>query len=161
MKKICLVMAVVLLFGLLTGCNQQPQDSGERHEKVTLAEGETLQGEDGKIIFSDGYLYSADQKILYGYTELEKSSDYVMPDTVERVEGNVISNLNSFTIGKNLQSLGDSAFYKGSCKEIIWPEDGKLQTIGEGAIIGAGAVVTKDVPPEETYAGVPARRLHR
>ena len=33
-------------------------------------------------------------------------------------------------------------------------------TIGEGALIGAGSVVTKDVPPGETWAGVPARRIN-
>jgi acetyltransferase-like isoleucine patch superfamily enzyme len=32
-------------------------------------------------------------------------------------------------------------------------------TIGEGAIVGAGSVVTKDVPPYEIWAGVPAVHL--
>jgi acetyltransferase-like isoleucine patch superfamily enzyme len=34
-------------------------------------------------------------------------------------------------------------------------------TIGENAIVGAGAVVTKDVPPNAVVAGVPAKIIKK
>jgi len=34
-------------------------------------------------------------------------------------------------------------------------------TIGEGAIVGAGAVVTKDVLPNSVVAGVPAKVIKK
>lgn len=32
-------------------------------------------------------------------------------------------------------------------------------TVGRGSIIGAGSVVTKDVPPYEIHAGIPSRKI--
>ena len=34
-------------------------------------------------------------------------------------------------------------------------------TIGEGSIVGAGSVVTKDIPPNQTWAGNPAKMLRK
>lgn len=47
--------------------------------------------------------------------------------------------------------IGDYAWI--CCRSIIFPGT----TIGEGAIVTSGAVVTKDVPPYAIVGGVPAR----
>jgi UDP-2-acetamido-3-amino-2,3-dideoxy-glucuronate N-acetyltransferase len=53
------------------------------------------------------------------------------------------------TVIERRASLGSGAVILGGVR------------IGEGALVGAGAVVTRDVAPGETVAGVPARVLTR
>lgn len=50
--------------------------------------------------------------------------------------------------------IGDGAWI--CSHSIILP---RCRHIGAGAVIGAGSVVTKDVPAGETWAGNPARRI--
>ena len=52
---------------------------------------------------------------------------------------------NTLTIGNDVW-IGVNAIILSSC-----------HTIGNGAVIGAGAVVTKDIPPYAVVAGVPAK----
>lgn len=51
----------------------------------------------------------------------------------------------------------ENGVYVGSDATFLPDKPGKYLTIGEGAVIGAGAVVTKDVEPYTTVTGVPAR----
>ncbi|MFZ5857463.1 MAG: bifunctional UDP-N-acetylglucosamine diphosphorylase/glucosamine-1-phosphate N-acetyltransferase GlmU [Chloroflexota bacterium] len=56
---------------------------------------------------------------------------------------------------KHLTTIGEDVFI-GSDTMLVAP-----LTLGDGARTGAGAVVTKDVPPDTLVAGVPARAIRK
>jgi len=56
---------------------------------------------------------------------------------------------------KNKTEIGDHAFI-GSDTMLVAPV-----TVGEGAVTGAGAVVTKNVPPHSLAVGMPARAIRK
>lgn len=51
--------------------------------------------------------------------------------------------------------IKSGAFIGGHCVIL------KGVTIGHGAVVGAGSVVTRDIPDEEVWAGVPARFIKK
>ena len=78
--------------------------------------------------------------------------DAVIGDDVNIGAGTVTCNYDGTT--KHVTEIGDRASI-GSDSMLVAPVK-----IGAGAVTGAGAVVTRDVAPGETVAGVPARVLH-
>lgn len=78
--------------------------------------------------------------------------DAVIGNDVNIGAGTVTCNYDGTT--KHVTEIGDGAFI-GSDSMLVAPVK-----VGAGAITGAGAVVTHDVPPGATVAGMPARVLH-
>jgi bifunctional UDP-N-acetylglucosamine pyrophosphorylase/glucosamine-1-phosphate N-acetyltransferase len=69
--------------------------------------------------------------------------------------GTITANFDSATHSKNKTVIGKKAFI-GVDTMLVAPRE-----IGEGAITGAGSVVTKDVPPYTLAVGVPARVIKK
>lgn len=135
-----------------------------------------------KFIYKNIYkLEFGKNTIIYGGSEIKE------PYNIKIGDGSIIGDdckldgRNGIIIGKNVnfstgvwiwteqhnpQSPSFSCDYEGapviigdrawlSCRTIILPG----VTIGEGAVIAAGAVVTKDVEPFSIYGGIPARKI--
>jgi bifunctional UDP-N-acetylglucosamine pyrophosphorylase / glucosamine-1-phosphate N-acetyltransferase len=79
--------------------------------------------------------------------------DATVGDHVNISAGTITSNYNGLTKQKYRTTIGSGAFI--GCDTILVPP----LTVGDRAMTGAGAVVTKDVPSDALVVGVPARLL--
>lgn len=96
----------------------------------------------GVIITTDGGVSIGD-RTLVGYRTQILSSNHVVPDVSRRI----------FDAGhvRIRVAVGADVWIGASC--VILPG----VSIGDGAVIAAGSVVTKDVPPHAIVGGVPAK----
>jgi acetyltransferase-like isoleucine patch superfamily enzyme len=82
----------------------------------------------------------ASHSSLYGY-----NNNFADPNTIIRKQGHTAKGI----------VIEDDCWLGGGVRVV----DGV--TIGKGSVIGAGAVVTKDIPPYSIAAGVPARVIKK
>ncbi|WP_295538167.1 acyltransferase [uncultured Pseudacidovorax sp.] len=60
-----------------------------------------------------------------------------------------------WSVEKNYVQIGNDVWLGANCSVLPGV------TIGDGAVVAAGAVVTKDIPPFEIWAGVPASKIKK
>lgn len=152
------------------------------HDGVSI--GEDVIVHPGAVIGSDGFGYQPDENQQWlkfehvGGVEIGKGVEIGANTCIDRGtlgntvigDGTKIDNLvqvgHNATVGKHCLIISH-AMLGGSCVigDHAWisPGAGVLQKvqIGEKATIGFGTIVLKNVPPGETWVGVPARKVEK
>jgi acetyltransferase-like isoleucine patch superfamily enzyme len=116
---------------------------GDEQGSIQLAERVYV----GSYVFLGTY----NHKLQIGENSMIGANCYIITENHGKERGNVPFNQQGFygadvVIGRNVW-LG--------CHVVVLPG----VTIGDNAIVGAGAVVTKNIPANETWAGVPAKKI--
>lgn len=96
----------------------------------------------GVIITTSGGV-SIGNRTLIGYKSMILSSNHVIPSNRQRI-------FEAGHLSKPV-AIANDVWIGGNCT--ILPG----VTVGEGAVVAAGSVVTKDVPPFTIVGGIPAR----
>lgn len=83
--------------------------------------------------------------------------------TIERVSSSPVFHEGNNVLGVNFQSFPYEHTPKTTIENDVWVGLGAIikagVTIHNGAVVGAGSVVTHDVPAYEIWAGNPARKI--
>jgi len=116
-------------------------------------------GHMGGVVIGDGVEIGSHCSIAQGTIEPTRINDHVKIDDCVFIAHNVCIGENSFIIA-GAEISGSADIGRG-----VWisPEVAVIQkvSIGDGALVGIGAVVIKDVEPHTIVAGVPAKPMGR
>lgn len=118
-----------------------------------------LCGKGAKMVLHDGVSISNSTIFCNSYIEIQQDTciggstkiydtDFHSVNPAKRLNGNTDVLSKPIHIGKRVFIGGHCIILKGV-------------TIGDEAVIGAGSVVTKDVPPREIWAGNPAKFIKK
>jgi acetyltransferase-like isoleucine patch superfamily enzyme len=106
-----------------------------------------------------GRLRLAESASIAAYAEIDTSADVTIGERVVLSEAVMLLTHDHIRDGKRglvFSPLAIEADAFVGARAIVLES---CHVIGEGAVVGAGAVVTRDVPAGETWAGNPARRI--
>ena len=115
----------------------------------------TLTAQGGKIVLGE-HVHISRNTYINGIGDVEIAADTLLGPSVVLVSGN--HPYDRLDIPIRLQGVQRA---KISIEEDVWLSAQVIVlpgvTIGKGSVVGAGAVVTKDLPPYSIAAGVPAK----
>ena len=144
MKNRLFCLLVVLACALMvTGCGRDTQSSQQETNTVSLELGEDTALSPGVTVDASGGLIRLGKQVAVGPGTVLRASNHRF-DSLDRP-----IMLQGHSYGEIL--IEDDVWIAANCT--ITPGT----RIGRGAVIGAGAVVTRDVEPFAIVGGVPAR----
>lgn len=122
---------------------------------VYIGEGAWIQAEDSGDITVYNDIFIGHRTHIHSVSPIKINSGVTIADSVTLTNGShdlddldLITQTGEITLGTSC-FIGEKAIVLGGV------------TVGERSIVGAGAVVTKDVPPGTTVVGVPAKPLKK
>lgn len=135
----------------MTNFGTQIFDGSSKITSISFpADAELSISEDGAFVYDQ-----AVTKLLYWNASV-KPTEYAMPDTVTEVAPHVLqdcTSITSFTLSKNLATIGDYAFegMSGVANELVLPDN--CTYIGVQAFYGMKNVISINIPANVTFIG--------